>query len=111
MEMILIETSEFWAKHKEITRQVVKEEIKEEIGKISSNQPQENIIILEDVCKILKKSKQCIYNYMKQQRIIGYKLKEGKLQEINTDENPKKIREPLYFRRSEIYASFVPKEL
>jgi hypothetical protein len=109
MEMIVIETSEFWTNHKEITRQIVKEVIKEEIRKISINQQKENIIQLEIACSILGKSKQSIYNYMKKGRIQGYNFRKGIYEKADPNKKQKE-REPLYFKRDEIEASFVKRE-
>ena len=106
MEAIYIQNpQEYWAKHQEITRQIVREEI----SKISTTQQKENIIQLEIACSILGKSKQCIYTYMKKGRIQGYNLKKGIYEKADPNKRPKD-REPLYFKRDEIEASFVKRE-
>ena len=106
MEAIYIQNpQEYWAKHQEITRQIVREEI----SKISTNQQKEDIIQLEIACNILGKSKQSIYTYMKEGRIQGYNLKKGIYEKADPNRKQQK-REPLYFKRSEIEESFVKRE-
>jgi len=80
--VIIINPNEFWEKHREITKEVVREELHKDL------QPTEvvsDIIVIDDVRKILKKSKQTIYNWMDAGIINGYY-----------------VNDSLYFLRSEI---------
>lgn len=96
--IILINSAEFWNQYKEQTRQI----FQEELSKIAPKSQQEEILVIEDVCRILKKSKQTIYNYMDESRLTGYYLRGGNLEVASSDDRK---RESLYFKRSEIMAS------
>jgi len=96
--IIVINSIDFWQKHREQTQLVLREEIE----KLSPKNQPEEILVIEDVCKILRKSKQTIYNYMDTSRITGYYLKGGNLEEANPEDRK---RESLFFKRSEIMAS------
>ena len=53
--IIIVNPNDFWDKHREITKQVIREELdKENLHSENS----EDILVIEDVCKLLKKSKQ-----------------------------------------------------
>jgi len=102
-ELIVLNPSEFWSKHQEITRQI----LREEISNFPKNSSQENLLVLEDVCKILHKSRASIYNYLKSGRLVGYILEGENTEKVDDIKLlSKKEKESLYFFRSEIYSSF-----
>ncbi len=80
--VILIDEQEFWERHEALTRNILRDEIMSVKG---NNLPTEEILVLEDICKLLKKSKQTIYNWMDANIIKGHY-----------------INESLFFLRSEI---------
>jgi hypothetical protein len=59
--IIIVNPNDFWDKHREITKQVIREELDKENP---CKENGEDILVIEDVCKLLKKSKQTIYNWM-----------------------------------------------
>jgi myo-inositol-hexaphosphate 3-phosphohydrolase len=100
-QVLLIQPSEFWNKQSEILRQI----FKEEFSKIPTTSNQEDLIVIDDACKLLHKSKQSIYNYMDEGRLQGYNLGGEKVK--NAKDLSKKEKESLYFFRSEIIGSMV----
>jgi hypothetical protein len=104
-QLLVLQPDEFWKKHIELTREVVKDEL----SKLPSQQQQEDLIIIDEVQKILhKKSKQCIYNYLDDGKLIGYTLGGNKVN--NPKEFTKKEKEGLYFLRSDIYGGLKKRE-
>ena len=73
-KIILIEPQEFWAKQQEIVRTTIREELSK--GKNLEPEP-EDVLSLDDICKLLKKSKQTIYNWMGTDVIKGHYLNES----------------------------------
>lgn len=80
--IIIVNPNDFWEKHREVTKEVIREELSKEYP-IQGDK--EDVLVMEDVCKLLKKSKQTIYNWMDANIIKGYY-----------------INESLFFLRSEI---------
>jgi len=58
--LVIVNSAEFWSQYKELTRQIIREEIQ-----TLPNINHEEILIIEDVCKIVKKKDKTIYNWMK----------------------------------------------
>ncbi len=81
-KIILLDPNEFWAKQQEIIQQVLHSELN--IERVP-NTKEEDILLLDDLCRLLKKSKQTIYNWMDAGIIEGHY-----------------INESLFFLRSEI---------
>jgi len=81
-KIIIIDPQEFWTKQKEIIQSTIRDEL-------GSDKPadlnKEDVLLLDDVCRLLKKSKQTIYNWMDAGNIQGHY-----------------INESLFFLRSEI---------
>jgi hypothetical protein len=82
--IIIIEPNEFWAKQQEIIQRTIRDELN--IDKPNKDEG-EDIMVLDEVCRLLKKSKQTIYNWMDAGVIEGHY-----------------INESLFFLRSEIIA-------
>jgi len=59
--LVIVNSTEFWSQYKELTRQIVSEEIQKALPNVNP----EEILIIEDVCKIVKKKDKTIYNWMK----------------------------------------------
>lgn len=72
--IIIVNPNDFWDKHREITKEVIREELEKET---SPKEEGEDILIIEDVCKLLKKSKQTIYNWMDAGIIKGHYINES----------------------------------
>ncbi|HUX94392.1 MAG TPA: helix-turn-helix domain-containing protein [Bacteroidales bacterium] len=72
--IIIVNPNDFWDKHREITKQVIKEELEKDKP---SKENGEDILVIEDVCKLLKKSKQTIYNWMEADIIKGHRINES----------------------------------
>jgi len=81
-KIIIIEPHEFWTKQHEIFQQIIRDELGKDKPKEIN---QEDILLLDDLCRLLKKSKQTIYNWMEADIIEGHY-----------------INESLFFLRSEI---------
>lgn len=81
-QVYIIKPDEFWEKQREIIKQVL---LEEKSKQPSPTDADTDIILIEDVQKILKKSKQTIYNWMDAGILNGYY-----------------VNESLYFLRSEI---------
>lgn len=81
-QVYIIRPDEFWEKQREIIKQVL---LEEKSKQSSPTDADTDIILIEDVQKILKKSKQTIYNWMDAGILNGYY-----------------VNESLYFLRSEI---------
>jgi hypothetical protein len=102
-ELIVLNPNDFWSRHQELTRQIVREEL----SNIPQHSNQKELLVLEDVCTILHKSKASIYNYMKSKRLVGYILEGDNTEKVeDVQQLSKKEKESLYFFRSEIYSSF-----
>jgi len=67
--IIIVNPNDFWDKHREITKQVIREELDKENP---CKENGEDILVIEDVCKLLKKTKQTIYNWMEADIIKGH---------------------------------------
>ncbi|BDX37066.1 hypothetical protein CYCD_04210 [Tenuifilaceae bacterium CYCD] len=80
--IIIVNPNDFWEKHRKITKEVVREELEKESP---SKEKEDDVLVMDDVCKLLKKSKQTIYNWMDDNIIKGYY-----------------INDSLFFLRSEI---------
>jgi len=72
--IIIVNPNDFWDKHREITKQVIREELDKEN---LHNENEKDIMVIEDVCKLLKKSKQTIYNWMEADIIKGHHINES----------------------------------
>lgn len=84
MESIqVISVDEFWKNHRKITREIVKEEIQKGLPKTNS----EEILLMDDVCSLLGKSKQTLFLWMEKNILVGHY-----------------INDSLFFKRSEILA-------
>jgi hypothetical protein len=81
-QVYIIRPDEFWEKQREIIKQVL---LEEKSKQPSPTDADTDIILIEDVQRILKKSKQTIYNWMDAGILNGYY-----------------VNESLYFLRSEI---------
>lgn len=73
-QIIIVNPSEFWDKHREITKEVIKTALEKENP---SKENGDEVLIIEDVCKLLKKSKQTIYNWMEAGIIKGHYINES----------------------------------
>ncbi len=70
MEAFFVQNpEEFWEKHRTITQDIVRQELKD-LSLLEKQVPE--ILVIEDVCRILKKSKQTIYNWMEAGLLTGY---------------------------------------
>ena len=72
--IIIVNPNDFWDKHREITKQVIREELDKENPQKENG---EDILVIEDVCKLLKKSKKTIYNWMEADIIKGHHINES----------------------------------
>jgi len=81
-KIIIIEPNKFWTKQHEIFQQIIRDELGKDKPKEVN---QEDILLLVDLCRLLKKSKQTIYNWIEADIIEGHY-----------------INESLFFLRSEI---------
>ena len=93
---MLTNPDEFWENLRVATREIIREEIKE----IQKNNQPEDLILMEEACKILHKSKSMIYQWVYTGRLIGYTFEGAK---INNTENLKDVKN-LYFLKSDLYA-------
>ena len=59
--LLVLNPQEFWEKHTELTRQIIKEEIKNALPNLNS----EEILVIDDVCLLVKRKDKTIYNWMK----------------------------------------------
>ncbi len=73
-QIIIVNPSEFWDKHREITKEVIKTVLEKENP---SKEKEDDVLVIEDVCKLLKKSKQTIYNWMDSGIIKGHYINES----------------------------------
>jgi hypothetical protein len=82
MESIqVISVEEFWRKHRKLTREIIKEEILNNLPQTNS----EEILLMDDVCSLLGKSKQTIFLWLEKGVLQGHY-----------------INDSLFFMRSEI---------
>jgi hypothetical protein len=74
MESIqVISVEEFWEQYKEVTRQIIQEEIKN----VPQKGNKEEILRIEDVARILGKTKQTIYLWMEKGELEGYYINDS----------------------------------
>lgn len=82
MESIqVISVDEFWKKHLSETRKIIREEIQKNLPNTNS----EEILLIDDVCTLLGKSRQTIFLWMEKNILVG-----------------RYINDSLFFKRSEI---------
>ena len=73
-QIIIVNPQEFWDKHKAVIQEVINETLKKE-G--LSSDSEKDILVIDDVCRILRKSKQTIYNWMDAGLIEGHYINES----------------------------------
>lgn len=82
MESIQVfSVDEFWKTYRRITREIVKDEIQKNLPQTNS----EEILLMDDVCTLLGKTKQTIFLWIKDKVIEGHY-----------------VNDSLFFMRSEI---------
>lgn len=82
MESIqVISLDEFWKRHRSETRRILQEEIKKSLPQTNA----EEILLMDDVCTLLGKTKQTIFQWLKDGVIQGHY-----------------VNDSLFFMRSEI---------
>lgn len=74
MESIqVISVEEFWQQYREITRQI----IQEEINKTPAKDNKDEILRVEDVARILGKTQQTIFSWMEKGELEGYYINDS----------------------------------
>lgn len=60
--------NEFWRTYRRITREIIKDEIQKNLPQTNS----EEILLMDDVCTLLGKTKQTLFQWLKDEKIKGH---------------------------------------
>jgi len=74
MESIQVfSVDEFWKTYRRITREIIKEEINKNLPQTSS----EEILLMDDVCRLLGKTKQTIFLWLEKGELQGHYINDS----------------------------------